>query len=359
MRILYVTPRIIGEGGLVRVLSIKANYFADVFGYEVHILTQNDNHIDPFYHFSEAITFHNMQLSGNRVRFLKQYIQSVKALIAKIQPDLVVVCDGLKGFFIPIFIQTEIPILFESHGSIFNTESKPRLSMFYNLGIKFKKYAASKFDKFIVLSEDSQSEWQVSNRVVIPNPNWLSNVTVSDLSNKKVLVVARHSYEKGIDRLLEVWNLVAQKHPDWILEVYGSFEDNYYQKQAQQLGLTSIHFYQPVSNIEEQYSQSSMLLMTSRYEGFPMVLIEAMTFGLPCVAFDCPCGPRAIIENNETGFLIEDHNIQSYADKVIQLIEDRELALKMSANAVKLASQYDLETIMTTWNELLKSLMNK
>lgn len=359
MRILYVTPRIIGEGGLVRVLSIKANYFADVFGHEVHILTQNDNHIDPFYHFSEAIILHNMQLSGNRVRFLKQYIQSVKTLISKIQPDVIIVCDGLKGFFIPIFIKTQIPILFESHGSIFNTEEKPKSSLIYNLGIQFKKYAASKFDSFIVLSEESQNEWQVSNSVVIPNPNWLHDVTVSNLSNKKVLTVARHSYEKGIDRLLQVWKLVSQKHPDWTLEVYGSFEDHFYQNQATQFGLNSVHFYQPVSNIEEKYSQSSMLLMTSRYEGFPMVLIEAMTFGLPCVAFDCPCGPRAIITDNETGFLIENDDIQSYAEKVIQLIENRELAVKMSANAVKSASKYDLQTIMNTWNELLKSLIKK
>jgi len=357
MRILYVTPRIIGEGGLVRVLSIKANYLADVFGNEVHILTQNDNHIDPFYHFSDAITLHNMTLNGNRVTFLKQYIQSVKALISKIQPDVIIVCDGLKGFFIPIFIKTEIPILFESHGSIYNTENKPKSSLVYKLGIKFKKYAASKFDKFIVLSEESRNEWQVSNSAVIPNPNWLQNITVSNLSNKKAIAVARHSYEKGIDRLLQVWNLVSEKHPDWSLEVYGSFLTNFYQNQASQLGLTSIHFHQPIPNIEAQYSQSSMLLMTSRYEGFPMVLIEAMTFGLPCVAFDCPCGPRAIITHNETGFLVEDNAIQLYSEKVIQLIEDQNLSQKMSANAIAAASTFDLETIMNTWNELLKSLI--
>ena len=103
MKILYVTPRIIGEGGLVRVIAMKANYFADVFNYDVHILTQNGNHFHPFYSFSDKIAFHNMNLSGNRIQFLFQYIQSVKQEIKNIKPDIVIVCDGLKGFFLPFF----------------------------------------------------------------------------------------------------------------------------------------------------------------------------------------------------------------------------------------------------------------
>jgi glycosyltransferase involved in cell wall biosynthesis len=329
MKILYLTPKINSEGGLERVVCLKANYLADVFGHEVHLLTQNNLHTNPFYNFSESIQMHSMSLNGNKIIFLKQYIQSVKKVIQNIKPDVVIVCDGLKGFFLPFFLNSKIPFVFESHGSVFNAEKKPSNIIFYNLQIKFKKYAASKFDKFVVLSQESANEWNVANSVIIPNPNWIKNTENATLTEKKIIVIARHSYEKGIDRLLEIWKIVEQKFPDWSLHIYGSSSNEIYPKLALDMGMKSIHFHPPTKHIEQKYLESSVLLMTSRYEGFPMALLEAMCFGLPCIAYDCPIGPRAIIEDKVNGFLIKDGNVAAFSEKVLELIENKDLRKKI------------------------------
>lgn len=358
MKILYITPRIIGEGGLVRVIAMKANYFVNYFGYEVHILTQNNNHINPFYSFNDKIKMHTMQLKGNRLLFLKNYIFNVKSVIQKTNPDIIIVCDGLKGFFLPYFLENKIPIVFESHGSIFNSESKPKYSfLLCTIQTRFKRIAAAKFTKFIVLSKESEKEWNVANSVIIPNPIWFKLNELSSLSNNKIIAIARHSYEKGLDRLIEVWKNLEKKYPDWTLHIYGSKNTDLYLNLANKDKLTNIHFHEPTSFIKQKYLESSILLMTSRFEGFPMSLLEAMGFGLPCVAFDCPIGPKAIITNNENGFLIEDGNTSFFSDKVSELIENSDLRNQIGKNAAKEIQKYDLDEIMKKWNDFLKTLI--
>ena len=190
---------------------------------------------------------------------------------------------------------------------------------------------------------------------------WFKTNQFPNLNSKKVITVARHSYEKGLDRLLLIWEKVVEKYPDWRLEIYGKYSaDLNLEQLAQSLKINdNVSFYEPVNDINYKYLNASFYIMTSHYEGFPMVLLEAMASGLPCIAYDCPCGPRAIIQNNENGFLIENGNIDAFVQKMELLIEDDIMREQMGHNAKNSVSKYDLEIIMQRWKLLFEELIEK
>ena len=158
--------------------------------------------------------------------------------------------------------------------------------------------------------------------------------------------------------MLEIWKKVIEKYPDWSLEIYGKSNKNQeLQKMANALNIkNNVTFFDPVKNINDKYLDASIMAMTSRTEGFGMVLIEAMALGLPCIAYDCPCGPRAIIQNNENGFLVENGNIDSFVRKLELLIEDENLRLQMGKNAQGSADKYNLDSIMQQWKMLFEEI---
>ena len=358
MKLLYIVPKIKNGGGVARVLSLKANYFIEHFGYEVHILSQNEEKDSFFYNFNSKIVFHNMILKGNVLSFFKAFKKQINQKISDIKPDIILVADnGLKAFIIPLIVKTKTPIVFECHGSKFIEESKTTNFLsksVQKLKYRFKDFSANKFTKFVALSDESLREWNVSNGIVIPNPSWIQTEITSTLKHKKVIAIARNSYEKGLDRLLLIWKEIGQKYPDWTLDIYTDDID-LLEKQALDLEIESgINYLYFVKNIEEKYLKSSIYAMTSRTEGFPMVLLEAMSLGLPCIAYDCPIGPRTIITNAENGFLIPDDNIEMYIDKLSFLIENEEVRLKFGKDAKETSANFSLDKIMEKWKQVLE-----
>lgn len=361
MKILYITPKINNEGGVARVLSVKANYLVENFGFEVHILTQNEGNNPLFFSFNEKIVLHDMILKGNLISFFLQYVKALKKALTTINPDVIIVCDnGLKAYSVPFILKTKTPVIFECHGSKYIEEKEQANSSFASkFKLTFKAFSANRFNKFVALSKESLKEWNVKNGVVISNPLWFKAADFSDLKSKKVIAVGRHSYEKGLDRMLEIWKKVIEKYPDWCLEIYGKSNKNQeLQKLANALNIkNNVIFFEPVRSINDKYLDASIMVMTSRTEGFGMVLIEAMALGLPCIAYDCPCGPRAIIQNDKNGFLIEDGNIDSFVQKIELLIEDENLRLQMGKNAQESAKKYNLDSIMQQWKTLFESVV--
>lgn len=364
MKLLYIVPKINNEGGVARVLSVKINYLVEKKNYEVHILTQNDGNSPLFYEFNDKIKLHDISLKGNKISFFFQYKKALQKTIKAVNPDVIIICDnGFKAFLVPFILRTKIPVIFESHGSKYVRETKPKNNFIsksiFNFQLKFKEFAAKKFTKFVALSDENLKEWRVNNGIVISNPLWFSTEKTAELENKKALVLARHSYEKGIDRLLLIWQKVIQKYPDWILEIYGNSNENKeYKKLAISLEIDkNVCFLEPVKNISKKYLEASFYLMTSRSEGFPMVLIEAMAFGLPCVAYDCPTGPKAIIDNENNGFLVENDNEDAFVGAVSSLIENKNLRLEMGEKAQKSVKKFNLEIIMKQWVNLFDSLV--
>ena len=359
MKLLYVVPNINNEGGVARVLSIKANYLVEKLGYEVHILTQNEGFSPLFYTFNTNIIFHDMILKGNLFQFFNLFSQGLKTTIKCIQPDVIIVCDnGLKAYFIPFILKNKIPLVLEMHSSKFIEERKSDENVFKKAFTQiiytFKKIGVQQYDRFVVETSGSITEWNIRNTIVIPNPLWFASNKVSTLENKKVIAVGRHTYEKGFDRLLQIWKKVVEKYPDWILEIYGKASESIDLKSlAEDLNIVkNVVFHEPVQDIDKKYVEASFYLMTSRFEGFGMVLIEAMASGLPCVAYDCPCGPRGIISNKADGFLIENGNESAYVKAVETLIENVELRREMGKKAKLSSEKYHIDAIMQTWNQL-------
>jgi glycosyltransferase involved in cell wall biosynthesis len=366
MKLVYLTNNISGPGGLERVISLKANYLIQHLGYEIHIISLNEAKPDPFYEFDKNIIFHNVDVTGSPLAYIFKYITKVKKFIKQIKPDVISVCDdGLKGFFAPIVIGKTCPIIYERHVSkkiAVQTEQQNNISKIatkckFALMDKFGK----KFDYFVVLTDGNLKEWKLKNIKVIPNPLSFYPKEQSTLRNKKVLAVGKHGFQKGYDRLLKSWQLVQKKHPDWQLDIYGTI---YEEVGLKQLSIDleiedSVHFYEPVKNIAEKYEESSIYVMSSRYEGFGMVLTEAMSYGVPCVSFDCPHGPADIISHGNDGLLVANNDVQGLSEALLQLIENPKQRLKMGALARENVQRFSIENIAEEWNNLFNSLIKR
>jgi len=361
MKILYIAPDITDSGGISRVVSLKTNYLVTHMDYEISILSVNDCLSKRFYDFNPNIKWYNIKETENKFLFLRNYIRFIKNTISQEKPDIIVVCDAVLWVFIPWLVKTEIPIIFETHFSVFFEKSKAK-SIYSKLRSKlvrfFKQKTIAKFTCLITLTKEESLGRQAKNSMVIPNPLSFKVNSKAALVNKKAMAVCMNPYVKGLDRLLLVWSRIIQNYPDWTLDIYGQWIDNaVFIKIAEDLKIsTHINFLPPTTDIQNSYNQSSLFLMTSRTEAFGMVLIEAMASGVPCVAYDCPSGPQAIIEDGENGFLIEEGNADSFIQKLELLIQDENLRIQMGANAQQSSKKYDIDGIMKKWETLFLNL---
>ncbi|WP_298119873.1 glycosyltransferase family 4 protein [Flavobacterium sp.] len=364
MKLLYITNGVNGSGGLERVLSIKASYLVDKLGYEVTILGLNKGCSNLFYEFSNQIKFEEIEVSGNPFSYIKKYISGIKDTIKKLNPDVVIVCDdGLKAFSLPTILGKAKPIIYERHVSK-NIEIGKDFNVFKLIIAKTKmkimEVLGSTFTKFIVLTKENTKEWNLKNLQIISNPLSFYPNESATLQNKKVIAVGKQSYQKGYDRLLVSWQTVIAKNPNWKLEIYGKKDSTQgLENLAKELNIaSSVTFFEPEKNILPKYLDSSIYVMSSRFEGFGMVLIEAMACGIPCVSFDCPFGPSDIIQNDVDGFLVDNNNTDELTNRLNQLIEDENLRLKMGANAKENVKRFLPETIMSQWDNLFKTYKN-
>ena len=365
MRLLYITNQICGSGGLERVLSIKASSLAEHYGYDVHILTLNQGNSPLFYNFSDKLKYHDIQVNGRSINGFIQYFKKIRKTVGIIKPDVIAVCDdGLKAFFLPLLLSKPCPMVYERHVSknIVLKSEKPSLRqrLIANFTFSLMNFGGKQYDKFVVLTNGNLNEWDLINTMVIPNPLSFYPSKFSDNKSKTVLAVGRHSFQKGYDRLIKSWEIVNKSYPDWKLEIYGKIDSKQtYIKMAEEMGLSqTIHFYKPVKNIQEKYNEASIYVMSSRFEGFGMVLIEAMAYGLPCVTYNCPYGPGELVSHKEDGLVVDNGNINEFADCIIHLIKESKVRSMMGIKAREKAKLFMPNTIVKKWDDLFKHLTN-
>ena len=216
-----------------------------------------------------------------------------------------------------------------------------------------------KLKRFIVLSEEDKKKWtELDNVSVIYNPLSFFPKKVSTCKNKKVIAVGRYTPQKGFDLLIDSWKIVSEKYPDWSLSIYGDGMREELQAQIDNLHLNNnCKLEHTVSNITDKYLESSIFVLSSRYEGFGMVIIEAMACGLPSIAFTCPCGPKDIIKNGTDGILVENGNIEKVAKKICYLIEHEEKRIEMGKNARRNVERFKMENIGMQWEKLFDDVL--
>lgn len=371
MRIMYVTDALAVWGGMERVLSDKMNYLVREYGYEVYVVTADQGgHPIPFpldnrIHVKDLnIRFHQQyQYSGLKrilkYRELEQLFRNrLKSYITEIKPDVIsCIRDGYASAVLSM--KMPIPVIFESH-AMYRDVAFENSTLLHRFITYWKRRKLRTLDRLVTLTQGDAEDWKrVCQRVcVIPNVVHLNDSgNYSQCNLKKAIFVGRFDVQKDFGTMLKVWALVQQRHPGWILNVYGNGElkQNFEKLVAKQNLNVEIH--PAVPDIMEKYKESSMLLMSSLYEPFGLVLVEAMSCGLPVVAFNCPYGPADIIKDGTDGFLVEDRNIEAFADRVRQLMENDDLRQQMGKLAILSAQRYKAETIMPQWKYLFTNLV--
>ncbi len=198
--------------------------------------------------------------------------------------------------------------------------------------------------------------------LAVPNgvPDVGGHAATLDESNKVVIAAGGLRPQKGFDRLVSAWALVAPEHPDWRLEIYGTAEPprrRKLQRKIDSLGVTdSAHIMGPTQQLYEIMAMSSVFTLPSRFEGLPMVLLEAMQIGVPVVAFDCPTGPRDVIDDEVDGLLVPNGDIEAFGRAIDRLIREPLLRKSLAARAAEKIKQYDTPRLAEQWEELFTEL---
>lgn len=376
MKIVYVVGGLLAPNGMSSVLSAKINYLAEHTDYELYmILTEKAGH--PWcYQINPKVKWVNFNINFDELdtmplyrkiffymlkqrRYKKMFID----YLMEIRPDITVSTVRREINFI-----NDIPDGSKKIGEIhFNRTNyrefkKKWLPDFINrfvtkLWINSLLKQLKRLDRFVVLSEEDYKNWpELNNKIVIPNSISYYPDFQSTCENKQAIAVGRYTYQKGFDLLMQAWKMVYEAHPDWHLNIYGSGEREEYKRLGKELGISQVVTCHPaVSDIYEKYRESSIFVLSSRYEGFGLVLAEAMSTGVPAVSFACPCGPSDIITNGENGILVEKDNFVNLADAICRLIDNAK-ERKIIGNKARLSSyRYSQESIMKQWILLFNS----
>lgn len=375
MKVVYCIQGTFNSGGMERVLCNKANWLVDKAGYEVAIVTTDQKRRSPFFVFSPKIRMYDLQVNYTDLQgknfvakttgFLKkqkEHRKKLQSLLDEIRADVVISMFGPEVGFL-YRMRDESKKVLEIHFSKYFRLQQQRRGV-WGLSDKWRTWKDQKYirqyDKFVVLTQEDKAYWgNYPNIEVIYNAATFTPSETARLENKRVLSVGRLTFQKGYDMLLDAWTTVYALHPDWTLTIVGSGEEHdTLQQQISRLGLTdTVELKAPTSQIQEEYLSSSIYVLSSRYEGLPMVLLEAMRCGLPPVAFTCKCGPRDIISHQQDGLLVKEEDISGLADAICQLIEQPSLRKQMGeAAARKVQEKFQPGPIMQQWQHLFESL---
>lgn len=375
MKILYCLQSTCNSGGMERILSIKANFLSENLGYDVYIVTTDQKAKANFYYYSPKIKFIDLSVNYDELLHMNifykfiYYIKKKKCHKKRLQQtlhkcnfDIVVSMFGREIGFLWKFKDGSKKIL-ELHFSknVKIQRKQSWINKFINKFIvRLDEYYASRYDKFVVLTREDMKSWtKCRNIICIPNPSFCHAEIPARLDNNTVIAVGRLCYQKGFDMLIDIWQKVHDIAPNWRLKIYGEGE----QKDAliaklKKLQLESvIEICPPTIGIMNEYMRSSIFVFSSRYEGFGLALIEAMSCGLPVVSFACKCGPRDLIKDGDNGFLVEEFDIRLFSEKIIELINNYELRKRMGLNAYLFAQGYKIEIIMKQWDLLFQSVV--
>ena len=368
------------RAGMERILTAKINYLAEHTNYQLYLLTYEQegsplpfsiaqsvqhisiDHIIPLRKdYSISVWF--IKFLATRKHFHKSFIKQIE----DIKPDIVI-CNPYSFSVIDLIITVStskgIKTIIESHTKLSSTLLSNKFKYnkaLYSLIKKWDELIMNRLrpvSNVVTLTKQDAKDWEpfVNNITVIPNFITITPKNVKSYSAKRVISAGRYAHEKGYDMLLKAWAIVTEVYPDWELHIFGDGDSTPYAKMSQQLRISDSVFLHPsTSDISEEFSNSSIYVMSSRYEGFGLVLAEAMSCGLASVAFDCPYGPRTIIEDRHDGLLVQREDIKQLSDGLLFLMSDPMIRITFGSNASEDIKRFNKESIMQKWIDLINT----
>ena len=369
------------KAGMERILTAKINYLAEHTNHSLFLLTYEQSGCPLAFDLDKSvqhISIDNvlpMRKDMSLFSWVRKYLKArnlfgsnLKQTIEQVKPDIIV-CNVYSFPIIDLIIRISsaagIKTIIESHTKLSSTFMSHKFKynkVLYSLLKKWDMFIISRLKStscVVALTEQDARDWKryVKEVVVIPNFITIEPLTAKDYSVKRVVSAGRYAYEKGYDMLLKSWALVNKDYPDWELHIYGDGDRAPYLKQSEHLGITDSVFLHPsTSDIAKEFSKSSIYVMTSRYEGFGLVLIEAMSCGLPCISFDCPYGPRNIIKDKHDGILVKSDDINKLKESLVYLMSDATIREAYGLNALDDVKRYHKDAIMKQWLDLFHYL---
>lgn len=380
MKILYVINCMKQLAGIERILTCKMNYLAEHTTHQIMLTTYEQQGEPLSFPITDAITHRpfNVPMPERKGKSFLGWIKDnilarhtfkreFEKVLKELQPNIVI----FTSYAFPVLditIETSRRIgaktIMESHvqgetvsitKNIYNPTIR-RLCAFWDRHI-LKSLAYC--DCVVTLTHGDVAFWtKYTSRIkVIPNLLTVEPKQVNDYNIKRVICAGRYAPQKGYDLLIKAWQIVNSRFSDWHLYIYGNGNRQPFQDLVNRYGLNeNVHLMEATPHIVDEFAKSSIYVMSSRFEGFGLVLAEAMACGLPCVSFDCPHGPRDIITDGEDGILVENGNIEALSKAIEQLIADENLRRSMGEKAIINVARYDSSNIMNRWDELFSSL---
>ena len=377
-KIVICTPALYSAGGVERVVSVKANYFADILNYDVTIIVTEGHGSNSFFQLTPKVKVINLGLRFEelwnitfvRKVFLylykqRRYKKLLTEELMRIRPDITIttlrreinfICDINDGSY----KIGELHLSRKNYRLIDSSKTNLLKWMFSRWWQRRIVDHLQRLDRFVVLTQNATLEWpELQNVKLIPDPLSISPNKQSSLSSKRIITIGRYSFEKGWDLLLRIWALVEKEYKDWQLDVYGMGDPTPYVRMLDNLSIDKkrCHLNASLVSVEEGYLRSSILVQPSRTEGFGLVIVEAMACGLPVIAFDCENGPRSILTDGEEGYLIPAFDVELFADRLKKLISDENLRRNMGDKGQKKSQCYHIDSIGRQWKQLFDDLM--
>ena len=369
MKIIYCTHSTYNPGGMERVLLNKVTYLSALPEWEVSVVTTDQHQRPSFYPFPEKVRMTDLEINYSDdndkgiwkkiTSYLckrKEHKRKLTALLLKEKPDIVVSLYPSESSFIPDIKDGSKKVLELHFNKFFRIQygRKGIIGLIDRWRTRQDERIVRRFDKFVVLTNEDKGYWGgLPNIEVIPNAAIHVSKNYSEVKNKRVIAVGRLDYQKGFDRLIQAWKLVQHtgRFSDWKLDIFGQGEwREMLQQMIDKQGLqNTVKINPPTNAILNEYVHSSLLVMSSNYEGFGMVLVEAMSCGVPVISFDCKCGPKDIIQPGINGLLVPNGDIQALADAMMKVMEDEAYRKMLSLNARKVVDTYSEQAVMSQW----------